>query len=240
MPVVTMSGNIASGAREVGEAVARVLGVDFVDQQLMVQAAQRCGVPVGSVAEHDERYASFRQRVSAVLNAFLERSAVASGADPLTGATGLEGILSRTYAEMAAEHEEPQISDQLYLKTITAIIGELAATGDIVILGHGSQMMLAGLPRVLHVLCVAPQKLRAHRLAEREGIGLEEATRRTVESDRARAAFYRKFWKVEVENPNLYDLTIETSRLPYDLAAELVATAARARAANGPPAATEP
>ena len=64
MPVVTMSGNIASGAREVGEITARLLGVDFVDQQLMVRAAQRCGVPVGTVAEHDERRSSFKERMS--------------------------------------------------------------------------------------------------------------------------------------------------------------------------------
>ncbi|MGH9203340.1 MAG: cytidylate kinase family protein, partial [Vicinamibacterales bacterium] len=51
MPVITMSGNIASGAREVGQTVAQELGIDFVDQQLMVQASQRCGVSVGTVAE---------------------------------------------------------------------------------------------------------------------------------------------------------------------------------------------
>ena len=58
-----------------------------------------------------------------------------------------------------------------------------------------------------------------------------EATRRTAESDRARGAFYRKFWRVEVEDPKLYDLTIETSRLPFEVAAELVAAAATAKAA---------
>ena len=229
MPVVTVTGTIASGAREVGEAAAGLLGVDFVDQQLMVQAAQRCGVPIGTIAEHDERRASFRERVSSVLNTFLERSAAASGIDPLTGATGLEGILSRTYAEMAVEHEEPQLSDALYLKTMTALIRELAAKGDIVILGRGSQMILADMPRALHVLCLAPAKLRCQRLAEREGIGLEEATKRAADSDRASAAFYRKFWKVEVENPGLYDLAIDTSRLSYDVAAKLVAAAARAK-----------
>src|SRR5262245_50258465 len=104
MPVVTMSGNIASGAREVGLLVARELGVDFVDQQLMVQAAQRCGVPVGSMAERDERRAGFKERMSGLLRSFLERSA-ASGADPLAGATGLEVILSQSYAEMANEEE---------------------------------------------------------------------------------------------------------------------------------------
>lgn len=228
MPVVTVSGNIASGAREVGEIVARLLGVGLVDQQLMVEAARRCGVPVGAVAEHDERRSSFRERMSSLFRTFLERSA-ASGADPLSGATGLEVILSRSYADLALA-EEPQISDQLYLRTMTALIQELAAGGNIVLLGRGSQMILKDMPAALHVLCIAPRELRAMRLAGREGIGLEEATRRVAESDRARCAYYKKFWKVEVEDPRLYDLTIDTSRLSYEIAADLVAAAAKAKA----------
>jgi cytidylate kinase len=224
-----MSGNIASGAREVGLLVARKLGVDFVDQQLMVQAAQRCGVPVGTVAERDERCASFKERMSGLLRTFLERSA-ASGADPLSGATGLEVILSRSYVDMANE-DEPQISAQLYLSTMASIITELAASEAIVIRGRASQMILKDVPNVLHALCIAPQKLRAHRLAERDGIGLEEAMRRTHESDRGQSAFYRKFWKVDLEDPRLYDLTIDTARLSFEAAAEVVTTAARAKAA---------
>ena len=227
MPVITMSGNIASGAREVGIAAARLLGIDFVDQQLMVEAAQRCGVTLDTLAEHDERRGSLKERLAAMLRTFLERSA-ASGADPLSGAPGLDVLLSRTYAEMAAE-QESQLTDELYLKTVTVIIQELAARGDVVILGRGSQMILRDHPGVLHVLCIAPRELRAQRLAEREGIGLEEASRRTAESDRARAAFYQKFWKVDIRDPALYDLTLNTARMTYETAAELVAIAARAR-----------
>ena len=228
MPVITMPGNIASGAREVGQAVAENLEIPFVDQRLLVQAAQRCGVPVGTVAEHDERRGSFRERLSSLLRTVLERSA-ASGADPLTGATGLEAVLSRSYADMAAE--EPQLSDSLYLKTMSGIIQELAARGKVVILGRGSQMVLAESPGALHVLCVAKRQLRAQRLAGRDEIGLEEATRRAVESDRARCAFYKKFWHVEVEDPKLYDLTIDTSRLSYEIATDLVVAAAKAKSA---------
>ena len=236
MPVVTVSGNTAGGAREIGEMTARLLGVDFVDQQLMVQAAQRCGVPVGAVAEHDERCSSFKDRVSALFRTFLERSA-ASGADPLSGATGLEVILSRSYADMALDQEEAQISDQLYLKTMTAVIEELAAGGNIVLLGRGSQMILKDMPAAMHVLCTAPQKVRAYRLAERDGFGIEEATRRTAENDRAQIAYYRKFWKVDFEDPKLYDLTVDTSRLSYEIAADVIASAARAKALVTAPAA---
>jgi cytidylate kinase len=232
MPVVTMTGTIASGAREVGRRVATQLGIDFVDQQLMVQAAQRCGVPVGVVAEHDEVRPGFRKRLSSVINTMLERSA-ASGADPVTGATGLEGVLSQTYADMARE-EEQQFSDAIYVKTMSGIIKELAASGKIVILGRGGQMILKNEPRALHVLCIAPANLRAYRLAERESQPLEEARHRMEKSDRARAAFYRKLWKVDVEDPRLYDLTIDTSKLSFDAAAEITATAAHLKAAETP------
>jgi len=233
MPVITMSGNIASGAREVGQSVAQELGIDFVDQQLMVQASQRCGVTIGTLAEHDERRSSFRERLSHLLRTVLERSA-ASGADPITGATGLEAVLSSSYADMAAE--EPHLSDSLYMQTMTDIIRELAARGDVVILGRGSQMLLTDMPRTLHVLFVAPRRLRANRLAERDEMGMDEAMRRTQESDRARCAFYKKFWRVEVEDPKLYDLTVDTSRLSYEIATEVVVAAARAKSKMAAPA----
>jgi len=233
MPVITMSGNIGSGAREVGQSVAQELGIDFVDQQLMVQASQRCGVTIGTLAEHDERRGSFRERLSHLLRTVLERSA-ASGADPITGATGLEAVLSSSYADMAAE--EPHLSDSLYMQTMTDIIRELAARGDVVILGRGSQMLLTDMPRTLHVLCVSPRRLRANRLAERDETGMDEAMRRTQESDRARCAFYKKFWRVEVEDPKLYDLTVDTSRLSYEIATEVVVAAARAKSKIAAPA----
>ena len=229
MPVVTMTGAMASGAREVGRRVASLLGIDFVDQQLMVQAARRCGVPIGAVAEHDERSATFRQRVSSAISAMLERSA-ATGADPAAGGAGLEAMLSQTYADMVRPQEEVGVTDKRYLETMTAIIREIAGSGQVVILGRGSQMILRDNPRVLNALCVAPPEVRWFRAAEREEISLEEAKKQASQRDQARAAFHRKFWKVDVEDPRLYDVTVDTSRLSYDVCAEVIATAARLKA----------
>lgn len=229
MPVVTMTGTIASGAREIGRAAASLLSIDYVDQQLLVDAARRLGVPVDVMADRDERCLSFGDRLASMLRGFLERSA-ASG-DPLTGAGGLEVLLGRTYADMAKEREEEEVSDAVYMKTMTAVIRELGDRGDIVVLGRGSQMILRDLSAALHVLTVAPRELRIERLARRDGITEEEAERRVQDSDKARATFYRKFWKVDVSDPSLYDLTVETSSLSFETGAELVATAARAKAA---------
>jgi cytidylate kinase len=164
--------------------------------------------------------------VAGVINTILERSA-ASGADPMAGPGSMEAVLARSYADVALEKEEIDFSDQTYLETVSAIINELAASGSIVILGRGSQMILADRKDTLHVLCVAPKELRYNRYAEREGIGMEEAKRRADEIDRARDAFYKKFWKVDVQDPRLYDLTIDTSHFSSEQAAELIAAAVR-------------
>jgi cytidylate kinase len=231
MPVVTMSGAAGSGAREVGPLAAELLGADYVDRQIMVDAARRLGVSAEALVERVEHSASFGERLANVLRTFLERSAVAGVGDPLTGTGGLEVLLGRSYSEMAADvgSSAQELDDALYIKTLTTIIGELGETGNIVILGRGGQMILKDLPTALHVLTHAPLELRTLRIAEREQLALEEAGKRIQERDSGREAFHRKFFKVDVNDPGLYDLVIDTSRLPYTVAAEIIATGARAK-----------
>jgi cytidylate kinase len=231
MPVVTMSGAAGSGAREVGPLAAELLGADYVDRQIMVDAARRLGVSAEALVERVERSASFGERLANVLRTFLERSAAAGIGDPFTGSGGLEVLLARSYSEMAADvgSSAQELDDALYIKTVATIIGELGETGNIVILGRGGQMILKDLPAALHVLTHAPLELRTLRIAEREQLALEEAGKTVQERDSGREAFHRKFFKVDVSDPGLYDLVIDTSRLPFTVAAEIIATGARAK-----------
>jgi len=231
MPVVTMSGAIGSGAREVGPLAAEILGVDYVAREIMVDAARRLGVSAEALAERDERSTGFRDRLANMLRTFLERSAVAGVGDPPIGSDGLEVLLARSYAEMSTEPggSAQELDDAVYIKTVSAIISELGQRGNIVILGRGGQMILKELPTALHVLTQAPLELRTRRIAERDQLTPEEASKRAHELDSGRVAFHRKFFKVDVNDPCLYDLVIDTSRLPYEVAAEMVALAARAK-----------
>jgi len=215
----------------VGLRVAELLGGDYVDQQIMVDAARRLGVSTETVAERDERCLGFRERMAHMLRSFLERSAAAGAGDPLMGSGGLEMLLGRTYTDLGADvgSDEQELDDSLYTKTITVIIQDLSQRDNIVILGRGSQMILKDLPHALHALTLAPLDLRIQRYAQREGITPEEACKKVQELDRGRIAFHRKFFKVDVNDPSLYDLVIDTSRLPYPAAAEVIALAARAK-----------
>jgi cytidylate kinase len=231
MPVVTMSGTTGSGAREVGRIAAEILGIDYVDRQIMVDAARRLGVSAEALAERDERCTGFRERLANMLHTFLERSAAAGVGDPLMGSGGLEVLLARSYGEMGAEagSSAQELDNAVYIKTISAIISELGQRGNIAILGRGGQVILKELPTALHVLTQAPLELRTRRIVERDRLRPEEASKRVHELDSGRAAFHRKFFKVDVNAPCLYDLVIDTSRLPYAVAAEVVALAARAK-----------
>ena len=228
MPVVTVSGTTGSGAREVARLAADILAIDYVDQEILVDAAQRLGVSARAVAQRDEHVRTFGERLASLLRTFLERSAAAGIGDPLMGAGGLEVLLARSYGDLT-ESAEQELDDALYMKTVTAIIRELGQRGDIVILGRGSHLLLREHPTALHVLTLAPLEVRVQRFAEREGLSSQAAAKRVHDLDKGRALFHHKFFKAEADDPARYDLAIDTSRLSFEVAAQLVTEAARAR-----------
>lgn len=226
MAVVTLSGQIGSGAREVGRAAAARLQIDYVDQEILVQAARTLGVSLESVATKDERTAGLGERLATMLRRFLERSAAAGAADPMLGNGGLDVLLGRTYAEAAAE-EPQEIADDRYQAALCDIIREVASHDDVVIIGRGSQVILKELPGALHVLLVGPLDARVESIAGRDGISREDAAKRVGDGDKGRAAFHRKFFKINADDPSLYHLTLNTGRLTIDQATGAIAHAAR-------------
>jgi len=236
MPVVTISGTLGSGARDIARLAAARLGIDYVDQEILVEAARALGVSVEAVESFDERGMSLGDRLAAMLRRVLERSAAASAADPTMGAGGLELLLSRSYGEAAAlPHEVPQqdLSDTLYIETLTTIIRHLAERGNVLIVGRGSQVIFRDRPQSLHVCCTAPTAFRVEAVARREGLSPEAGSRRVQESDKNRAAFHRRYFKADADDPCLYDLVIGTGRLSQEAAAELICVAARSRSIEG-------
>ena len=235
MPVITFSGTLGSGAREIAQLVARRLGLDYVDREILARTAQSLGVSVAAVEQRDERPATLGERVASMLTNFLERSAVAGG-DPALGPESLAVLLSRTYSEAVGERPSgpAELDERRYIRTITGAIEALAEGGNVVLVGRGSPVILRDRPGSLHVLTMAPLEMRAQRIVLREEIAVAEARRRVQESDRGRAGFHRKFFKIDADDPSLFDLVICTGRLSYEVGADL--TVAAARALEAPPA----
>jgi cytidylate kinase len=59
-------------------------------------------------------------------------------------------------------------------------------------------------------------------LAQREGITNEEATKTIKASDQTRRDYLRTYHRVDWLDPALYDLVINTYKIPSSLAAEMI------------------
>jgi len=117
-------------------------------------------------------------------------------------------------------------ASQSYVKAVKRVIEDLAAEGDVVIVGRGGQAILRGRPDVLHVRLVAPAGLRAERLAQRHQISLEGAQAQVEARDRYRRNYLKRFYYIDWDDPELYDMILSTARLTPEEAARQIVQAA--------------
>jgi cytidylate kinase len=228
MAVITISGNLGSGG-QIGRIVAHRLGLDFVDDEVLTEAARALRLCKDAVAARDGELPApaIHERLVSFLQEFLDRAVVAGVADPLTDAGSLETLMATTYREAAAlpVAGKRDLSHRRYKEAITSVVAELAAKSNVVIVGRGGQAILKGHPRCLHVRITAPIAVRIRRIAAREGLSAEKAKERVEESDKARLDYHRKYFKIDPADPDLYDIVLNMTHISEEDAAELIAAA---------------
>jgi cytidylate kinase len=81
----------------------------------------------------------------------------------------------------------------------------------------------------LHVAINAPFSWRVENISRRDGIPEEEAGRVISEFDKQRAAYHKKFFKVDVHDPALYDIGLNSASLGTERAVRAICAAAEVR-----------
>jgi cytidylate kinase len=112
-----------------------------------------------------------------------------------------------------------------YHEAVRQVIEGLAAEGNVVIVGRAGQVILKDRPAVLHVQVMAPAALRAERIARTQNIALAAAQAQIQASDRARRNYLRRYYHARWDDPELYDLIVNTARLTPEAAAGLICRA---------------
>lgn len=111
---------------------------------------------------------------------------------------------------------------QAYQSQVERIIRDLADEGDVVIVGRGGQMALRGRPDVLHVRIVAPFEVRVARLQQEKNFSAESARACLEASRKARARYIQRSYGVQLDDPALYHLVVNTGLLDLPQAVNLV------------------
>jgi cytidylate kinase len=229
MAIVTISRQLGSGGNEIAAGVAGALGLRFIDREIIKRAAHEAGVPKGALQEME--YEGQRTLVEQVLNILRQMPPIPnpSGTAQWEASTPLSvhfgGIFSPTLRPMSTAIDD-------YVRVVGMVIRDLAGEGRVIIVGRGSQVLLKDHPAALHVQIIAPFWHRVKTIMEREGLERRAALSRVRTSDRARADYLRRYHGVNWLDPQLYDLVINTAKVPVEVAIRLIVEASRALRAN--------
>ncbi len=111
-----------------------------------------------------------------------------------------------------------------FLKTSRQVMQELAAEGNVVIVGRGGNLLLRGYPDALHMRFIADMPFRIKRVMEVRWVTEQNAREIIAKSDRNKAAYFRHIFQVDWADPRLYDLVIRTDAVSMERTVDLLAS----------------
>ena len=114
-----------------------------------------------------------------------------------------------------------------YLEYIKAALLEYARKGNVVYHGHGGHLLLTEIPQVLKVRIIADKDDRINLLQKRENVTKEKAAEIIENEDKNRTYWTRYLYKMDINDPKLYDIVINIGNLTIQDACEIICVAAR-------------
>ncbi|MEE8442580.1 MAG: cytidylate kinase-like family protein [Dehalococcoidia bacterium] len=229
MTVITINGQIGTGGPEIAVEIARRLGFDYLDHTILAEAARRLGATEVALAEKEQRSPSHGERLAQFLQTVMERSALTgAGGDPYFGPS-LGILLGQDYTDAAREPitRADQVNDDHFIETTKAVIHELANSGEVVITGRASNFILKDHPDAFHVgLVSSDMGSRIKIIANRLEISPEEAEKIVNDQEKARVAYFRKFFKVTTSDPESFHIMLDTHRFDRDRVSSIIIQAA--------------
>ena len=206
--VVTISRQCGSGGSEVGRILARRASLHYLDHEIIDEVARRSGGTVEQIENQDEQ-------TSGPLGYMLE-------------ALTTNALFNLNYSKVLRQQAVsiPTLTqEQAYFRLTQRVVLELASAGNVVIIGRGSQFLLRGLPRVLHVSIFAPLPRRIENIQELFQLTRAEAIEFIERRDGETQNYLRHYYGSNGTQPELYHLLINTGLFSFETAADLIVQA---------------
>jgi len=152
--------------------------------------------------------------------------------DVVAGKMHVKKSLIRRIREGKASRIEKWAADEKTISIFTAEeVYDLAVKGNILIRGWGGTLLLRDVPHIPRIRVCAPMPVRIKRLMERLETDDEGLARREIAADdAARASRMGEHFNVRWGDPTLYDLTLNTERIPIAQCVEQVLALAKSPA----------
>ena len=104
----------------------------------------------------------------------------------------------------------------VYLDVLQKVVYQVSSNNNGVIVGHGGQVLLRDFGCALHIRIVTPQEKRIRYFIDEKGLSEEEAIRIVQTKDDEAKDFFRYAFKMDINDPLLYDFVINTDKISID------------------------
>ena len=191
--IITMEREFGSGGNEIGRRVAKKLGIELYDRNILVEAAKRLDIPPIYIGDLEETAPG-----SIIFN------------------------LSKTAIGGSRKDSSLPMSEKLFLEE-KKIIEENVEKHDCVIVGRCASFILYDRADCLKVFIYADKDYRINRAIQTENIAPAEAEDFLRKSDKRRSNFYNTHTGWKWGDMSKFDLCLNTSSLGLDACVDILA-----------------
>jgi cytidylate kinase len=197
MAVITISRQFGSGGKTLGKMIADELGYEFADSGIIARVAEMANVSTHWVE-------TVENEAGGKLSRFITR------------------MVSKPLVDRILKDERGYIDEEIYLDYLVLIIAQIADEGNAVILGRGSQYILNDHPDAFHILMIDELENRVRFMQEHYDLSDSRAARVVKSEDKRRKALFQKLGKTDYDDPFLYHLVLNMSRISLEEAKNMV------------------
>lgn len=197
MAVITISRQFGAGGISLGRMLAERLGYSFADEEIIQMVAKQARVSPEFVESIEKEAGGTLQRL-------------------------ISSLVPRRIVDTVLSDERGYIDEEIYVDLLGTIITRLAEEGNAVIIGRGGQYFLKKREGSLHILLVADKQYRVSFVEKKYGLSPSQAEQFVGTQDKRRLNLYRKFHKMDFDQPAHYHMVLNTSILPLERAADAV------------------
>ncbi|MCI8599121.1 MAG: cytidylate kinase-like family protein [Lachnospiraceae bacterium] len=197
--VISITRTCGSGATSIGRILAKNLGVELYDRNLLRLASDESGINQELFARADED-----QKRSILFRAS-------------------QTVYKKVYnGELIPPEKEDFTSNNNLFNYQAKVLRELADESSYVVIGRAADYVLNDKPNLVRVFIYASREKCIQKEMNRQKIDRKRADKFITKTDKYRRDYYRYFTGQEWENMRNYDLCINTTDMTFEQAAKAI------------------
>lgn len=189
--IVTIARHFGSGGKTVGEMLAKDLGINCYEKQIIKMASEESGINEALFNQADEK---------------LKRTPLFFGKSKQPEYTG----------KLIAPDSDEFVSDHNLFNYQAKVIRELAERESCVIIGRAADFVLKDYPNVVSVFVHASKEYCVQQAVERRAYTGRDVEKFVEKTDKYRSDFYRYYTGQEWTDARNYDLCLNSERLGFE------------------------